>query len=340
MPAPLAATQASSHPAHCRCVLSTPREPGAIAVISLLGDPIPALQHLTNRSDWPIGVMRLVNFLDIDEGLAGCLTSTLAQIMPHGGPHVVRTILDALDDFGVEMAHGTALLSINEIRTLFPEAQDEIEALALHTISISHSPFAIDLLLQQSARWKNAGGIADFKPTPDDLACSTRLAHLIHPPLVVLTGPANVGKSTLTNALIGRTVSITADAPGTTRDYTTALLDLAGLTVRWHDTPGLRETTDPIERHAMMIAHTLLSRADFIIAITDADHPWPKLPRDPDLSICSKSDLAVRSDADLCVSAQTSQNLTTFAELVRDRLVPPADIASNRPWIFDQRLIT
>jgi tRNA modification GTPase len=155
---------------------------------------------------------------------------------------------------------------------------------------------------------------------------------------VALAGAANVGKSTLSNTLLGRSMSIAADRPGTTRDYTWGRLELAGLVVGWHDTPGLRATDDPDERKAVALARRLLDRADLVIAMTDAEHGWPALPRTADLRLASKADAGGRDDADLCVSATTGAGIPELVAAVRDRLVPPADLEHPGPWLVDSRL--
>ena len=71
--------------------------------------------------------------------------------------------------------------------------------------------------------------------------------HLVDPWRVVLTGPPNVGKSSLINALIGYHRSIVFDQPGTTRDVVTAVTALDGWLVELSDTAGLRESFDPLE---------------------------------------------------------------------------------------------
>ena len=48
----------------------------------------------------------------------------------------------------------------------------------------------------------------------------------------------NVGKSSLFNALAGRTAAITSHEPGTTRDYLTATIQADGLVVELVDTAG------------------------------------------------------------------------------------------------------
>src|SRR5204863_1903126 len=109
----------------------------------------------------------------------------------------------------------------------------------------------------------------------------------------------NVGKSTLSNALLGRSMSITLDMPGTTRDYIAGRIDLAGLVVNWHDTPGMHESRDPIERKAIALARKLLDRADLLISMADVQTGWADLPRQPDLQVMNKIDLVseVRTDS-------------------------------------------
>jgi tRNA modification GTPase len=57
-------------------------------------------------------------------------------------------------------------------------------------------------------------------------------------PRVALVGWPNVGKSSLFNALLGRSAALVSDSPGTTRDYLTAPLPLGDLRCRLTDTAG------------------------------------------------------------------------------------------------------
>lgn len=323
----------------------TARSPGAIAIIQLFGDSLHALSDLTDVSDWPLGRLRLVTFRaragePIDEGLAARITSTIAQLMPHGGPRVIQRLAARLDELGWRTINHHAIDPLD----LYPEAGDRFEALALHAISRAASPLAIDLLLDQPSRWRELNRLR-ASLTHDDVARSARLNRLIEPPRVVLAGPPNVGKSTLSNALLGRAMSITLDQPGTTRDYTAAPIDLAGLVAHWHDTPGLRETADPIEQRAAHLARRLMESADLLVAMTEPGADWPALPREPDLRVVNKCDLdslaaAPASDgAALRISARTGNGLAALVAAIRDRLVPPADMAHPGPWRFDPRLV-
>jgi hypothetical protein len=288
------------------------------------------LRALCGPADWPVGRLRLVGLGGVDRGLAGRIAPDVAQLMPHGGPRVVQRLAARLETLGVA--------ALDDDRgpdpaALYPEAADRLEALALAAVAGAESPLAVALLLDQPRRWRTRP-----VPTAADRARGRRLDRLCRPALVALAGAANVGKSTLSNALLGRSMSIALDRPGTTRDYTSGRIDLAGLVVDWHDTPGLRPTDDPVEREAMEIAVRLLDRAELVVALADAGHDWPDLGRSPDLRVASKADLAPRPDADLAVSATTGAGLAELVRAVRDALVPPEDLAHPGPWPFDPRL--
>ena len=317
----------------CRLLVATSPQPGAIAILQLDGDVATVLRAVTGISQWRAGHARLTTLADIDRGLVLTLTDTVAQLMPHGGPRVVQRLVAWLVDRGVELVAPDDVAP----ERVFPEATDRFEAMALAAVARAASPVAVELLLDQPRRWRAAA--VDGEP---DAERSRRLNRLIDPPLVVVAGPANVGKSTLSNMLVGRSMSIAADFAGTTRDYTSGRIDLAGVVVDWHDTPGLRDSSDPIEVESVEIAMALIARADMVVAITDHQQPWPVLPRQPDLRVANKCDLADRGDrdgGDLAISAMTGAGITELVVAVRDWLVPPEDITNPAPWLFDPRLL-
>ena len=65
---------------------------------------------------------------------------------------------------------------------------------------------------------------------------------------VAIVGETNTGKSTLLNALLHEERAIVSDICGTTRDTVEGVMTLSGVTFRFIDTAGLRETHDVIER--------------------------------------------------------------------------------------------
>jgi len=311
----------------CRFVVTTATGPGAIAIIQIIGDVVPTLAAVTGLPEWSLGRPRLVRFGPVDEGLAVLVRRDVAQVMPHGGVRVVQRMTRLLREAG-------AIEDPAAPAAIYPEARNDVEARMLATLARAASPLAVDLLLDQPRRWTPPLSAA----REDDVMRWRRLAHLLDPPNVVVAGPPNVGKSTLANALLGRSMSITLDEPGTTRDYTSGRVDLAGLVVSWHDTPGLRESSDPIELRAIAAAQRLMERADLLVAVTDAASDWPDLPRPADLRIAARSDLGRRNDADLSICVHRGAGLEDLATAVRERLVPAADLAHPGRWRFDDHL--
>jgi len=311
-----------------RCV--SPPGPGAIAMFVLCGAVHDVLASLTGRRIWREGVPRYTRFGEVDRGIAFVEGEERAWLMPHGGPHIIARLHDLLLAVGATPADEPSGLAA------FPEARDECEALMLAAIARLEGELGLDLLLDQPRRWRAAREV-----TQEDRDRSARLNRLFHAPLVVVAGAANVGKSTLSNRLAGRSMSIEADLPGTTRDYVAARVNLRGLIVNWVDTPGLREAGDEIEEEAIALASEIIRSADCLIAMTDRDRGWPDLGRQPDLRIVNKADrgLPPHGDTpDLLISALTGEGLSELVLRVRALLVPQEDLEAEGLWVFDERL--
>lgn len=88
--------------------------------------------------------------------------------------------------------------------------------------------------------------------------------------LVVLAGAPNVGKSSLFNAMIGRSRAIVTEIPGTTRDALEAVIDAEPWPLRLVDTAGLRRTSDPVERLGIEVSEDYLRRAAVVLVCGDS----------------------------------------------------------------------
>ena len=85
-----------------------------------------------------------------------------------------------------------------------------------------------------------------------------------------ITGPPNVGKSSLMNALAERDVAIVSAIPGTTRDVLETRVVLGGVPVTLVDTAGLREATDEIEAEGVRRARAHAAAADLVMVVVEA----------------------------------------------------------------------
>ena len=106
----------------------------------------------------------------------------------------------------------------------------------------------------------------------DVLAGQGRSERLREGVTVAISGPPNVGKSTLINLLARREVAIVSPHAGTTRDIIEVQLDLDGYPVTVIDTAGIRDTEDPIEQEGVRRAGSRAAEADLVLWVTDADN--------------------------------------------------------------------
>ncbi|MGI6618121.1 MAG: tRNA uridine-5-carboxymethylaminomethyl(34) synthesis GTPase MnmE [Saccharofermentanales bacterium] len=91
---------------------------------------------------------------------------------------------------------------------------------------------------------------------------------------VVIAGNPNVGKSSLLNALSGRSRAIVSDIPGTTRDTVDIDVTLDGYLLHLTDTAGFScETEDPIELEGIVRAGDALNDADIVLWVLSPPLP-------------------------------------------------------------------
>ncbi len=86
---------------------------------------------------------------------------------------------------------------------------------------------------------------------------------------VVIAGKPNAGKSTLLNALLNEERAIVSDIPGTTRDTIEDEINLGGISFRFIDTAGIRETTEEIETMGVKRTIEKIKSSSIIIYLFD-----------------------------------------------------------------------
>lgn len=92
-------------------------------------------------------------------------------------------------------------------------------------------------------------------------------------PRIAIVGQPNVGKSSLTNALLGEERNIVTDVPGTTRDAIYAKYDKFGHQFYLIDTAGMRKRTkvhEDLEFYSVIRAVKAIDEADVCILMLDA----------------------------------------------------------------------
>ena len=88
---------------------------------------------------------------------------------------------------------------------------------------------------------------------------------------VAIVGEPNVGKSTLLNALLNEERAIVSAIAGTTRDAIEDELNINGITFRFIDTAGIRETTDVIENIGIQKTYENIEKAQLVLMLISSD---------------------------------------------------------------------
>ena len=88
---------------------------------------------------------------------------------------------------------------------------------------------------------------------------------------VAIVGKTNVGKSTLLNRLLKDDRAIVSNIHGTTRDTIEDTIDIQGVTFRFIDTAGIRQTTDEVEQIGIKRTYASIQKARIIIWMVDEE---------------------------------------------------------------------
>ncbi len=87
---------------------------------------------------------------------------------------------------------------------------------------------------------------------------------------VAIIGRPNVGKSTLLNAILNEERAIVSEIEGTTRDSIEDTINLEGITFRFIDTAGIRETAETIENLGIRRTYQKIEQASIVLLLTEA----------------------------------------------------------------------
>jgi tRNA modification GTPase len=260
---------------NCAMLLTAPGA-AAIAVVRLVGPGVRAFlrSHFSSAVEpgrAVHGTMRDGDVVIDDPVVVLDESRPLADVSLHGGTWMVRAFLEMARQEGFEVIESS-------VPPLDPRAVDAASAIETEVqthLPMARTELALRVLLAQPRAWAELKRRAhDAKRDTIERILDDRALHwLLHPPRVAIVGPANAGKSTLANQLFAQERSITADLPGTTRDWVGATANVDGLAVMLVDTPGLRDTSDAIEAEAIALARPQIERADLVVLVLDQTRP-------------------------------------------------------------------
>jgi len=257
----------------------------------------------------------LVTFFQAPETYTG---ADLVELSVHGNPLLVRAVVRACLEHGARPAEAGEFTYRAYLNGKLDLAQAEgvqelITAGSLQALRLAQSALAgvpsgvtrgwverltgllagIEVIHDYAADGLDASLDAAELTTPEQLraaltelggeleqalADSRRTAPLREGITVAITGPPNVGKSTLFNALVGHERALTAAEPGTTRDYITERLETGGVHLTLVDTAGYRDTRDALEAAGVRRAGDWAKSADRVLWVNAADRPPVPVP--------------------------------------------------------------
>lgn len=221
----------------------------------------------------------------VDEIVVDRLSDDALHLMTHGGPGVRQAVDACL------AAHGLICGPV----ALEP---------AWEALARAPSPAAVRWLLDHPG---------ERPPFP--------AAFLSRTPLVLITGPANAGKSTLLNAWCGRRRALVSEIPGTTRDLLAAETLVDGWRLRLLDSAGLRPTDDPLERAGQALVAAARARADLVVSLRPPGDDAPEAASD--LVLLGKADLRPPGPGLRWSSHDPAAGLAALGAAVLERLGLP-----------------
>ena len=276
----------------------------------------------------------IIRLVSIDD--SGCADIELSC---HGGVAVIRRLVRLLE------ARGFCGVDPDLLAMMSP-ASGRIEGEVLRLLPGTTTRAAARYLLGLPAglaRRLNAvintcrgGGLAAGRAALAELVgCSRPTRYLVDPPAIAVVGPVNSGKSSLVNALAGRSAAIAMDRPGATLDYVTADALLEGIAVRLIDSPGIGGAEMGEHQVASERAMSVARAADLRLIVVDvatltrvSPSIWERwTPLGPWLMVVNKVDLVpagwsmVAGGRGLIpVSTRTGDGLAGLRRRVLDRL--------------------
>lgn len=229
------------------------------------------------------------------------------EFQSHGGPLVLRTVLDAILKCGARLAapgeftqraflngrldlsQAEAVMDIIRAKTdaALKNATNQLAGALTTRISavrkevlllLAGIEAAIDYPeenLDEVAAIDQRFSLGLIVDSINELLETTRRGKIYQEGLrTVIVGRPNVGKSSLLNALLGEERALVTAIPGTTRDSIEEYLNLRGIPLRIVDTAGLRQSEDLIEQLGIQRTRAFMASADLILFLLDASQPF------------------------------------------------------------------
>ena len=134
--------------------------------------------------------------------------------------------------------------------------------------------------------------------------------------MITICGRPNVGKSSLTNALVGEKIAIVSDKPQTTRNQIVGILTDGDAQAIFMDTPGLSQVRGRLSKTMIQAVWQSLGQADVIMLVLDA-HLYIRHPEYLDRDLAPVAEALASDERPMVVVAN---KVDLFAD--KSRMLP------------------
>jgi tRNA modification GTPase len=313
---------------------------GAIATVCVIGDGAGDILKTIFKpigkgiAHFEAGNILLGDIVDaqkvIDQVVIGCEGENEFAINCHGNPLVVEMIMELLAKHGAKPITTEQFLQSKiqnlKSRIAIEAKLEQLKANTIEGFKLLQNQIAGGLSTK-AVEWLKTESLQQIQQEANAILKASRTAHyIIHGCKVVISGPANSGKSTLLNALAGTNKSIVADIPGTTRDWVSATCISGALAMEIFDTAGLDESLfihNIIDNAAQEKSIRLVERADVVIWVLDGNREISNLKLQisniPAIVAINKSDLGLKTKLDgaVVISAKNSTGIDVLTKRIR-----------------------
>ena len=180
---------------------------------------------------------------------------------------------EAVADLIASTSAATHRMAMNQMRGGFSHELSVLRDKLLHLTSLMELEldFSDHEELEFADRTELSQIADDIERTVSRLAQSFSVGNALKNGVpVAIIGETNAGKSTLLNALLNEEKAIVSDVHGTTRDVIEDTVNLHGITFRFIDTAGIRQTADVVESIGIERTYQKMQQASIVLWMIDA----------------------------------------------------------------------